>query len=306
MKYSSEKYLDIFDRETGELLKEHVANYRIKMIRSGDMLECEIFPIWNTRNEIRHARDKESSEAQQQLNVINGKKLFSRLLHNNFGCGDLHVTLTHDNDRSMSECKKAVTNYLRRVSYYRKKHGLPELKYMAVYEQVKEGSTKKRIHHHIVMNGVEGESGRHDIEKLWKMGYANADRLQPDDFDNGGRRFQRLAKYLMKDPVNSKRWTRSTNLKQPTITSADSKLSKRAVDRIAEEVAIVGKEIFERMFRDYMMVDDARIRLSNWVQGAYIYVTMRRRNPNNRTRSMRAHTRTNNIKQERNTCSNNG
>lgn len=287
--YSSERFLYAFNAESGELVQEHIANYRVKTIKSGDLLECEIYPIWNCRNEVRRARENESSEAQQQLNINNGRKMFSRLLHTNFGEGDLHVTLTHANDRTTAECKKAVTNYLRRVAYFRKKRGLSELKYLAVYEQVKEGSAKKRIHHHIVMNGFENEKYRKDIERLWKIGYANADRLQPDDFDGQGKRFQRLARYLMKDPANAKRWTRSTNLNLPSVTVADKKLTKRMAYRLAENAASAGRDMFENLYPAYIMVDDARIKLSEFVNGAYIYVTMRRRqgNPNHRTRNVR-------------------
>lgn len=278
MKYSSESWLHLFNNEAPHgMSNRNVANYRVKTIKSGDLLECEIYPIWNTRNEVRSARENSSSQAQAALNQRNAKNQFSRLLHTNFEAGDLHVTLTHKNDMPMSECKKAVTNYLRRVAYYRKKRGLEPMKYLAVYEQVKEGSTKKRIHHHIIMTGFEDEKCRRDIENLWKLGYANADRLKPDDFDAGGQRFTRLAKYLMKDPVGVKRWTRSTNLKMPTVTTADKKLSRRTVYQMASDTSSFGAEIFEKVYADHMLIDYPEIRLSDWVHGAYIYVRMRRK-----------------------------
>lgn len=273
--YSSEKYLSLFDLETGELISERVKNYRVKTIKAGDLLECEVYPIWNCRNEVRRAKEALSRETQQVLNKTNSRKLFKRLLHNNFGEDDLYVTLTHENNLSMAECKKAVTNYLRRVAYYRKKHGLEDLKYMVVFEQNKIGGKAKRIHHHIVMNGFEDANNIKVVEELWRLGRCNTRRLQPDDCDSGGKRFEQLCSYLTKDANSVRRWSRSNNLDHPQVTVADKKLTRRNVEQMADETIRVGREIFQRLYPGYTLCEDVRIKRSEYVAGAYIYVSMR-------------------------------
>ena len=88
-----------------------------------------------------------------------------------------------------------MQNYLRRIKAYRKKMSLGEPKYIYVIEGSEE-STKKRIHHHLIMS----EMNRDEAEKIWGKGRANAMKLQPDEFGLEG-----LARYIAKDPCGSKK-----------------------------------------------------------------------------------------------------
>lgn len=155
------------------------------------------------------------------------------MVNTNFTANDIHVTLTYSIANLPSTLEAAeheLHNFLRRVDYRRKKNGLSPLKYIIIPVCVykKDGVTPARIHHHVIMNG--GLS-RDDIEDLWrkrrkkgqkkgdKIGYANADRLQPEE--NG---FVALCEYLAKQTGGKKRWIPSKNLDKPEkeITDPDS------------------------------------------------------------------------------------
>lgn len=50
----------------------HIVKYRTKTIKSGNFLEVEVYPIWDTRSATARARrTKESREAQKRLNYYN-------------------------------------------------------------------------------------------------------------------------------------------------------------------------------------------------------------------------------------------
>lgn len=58
MPYSSAKYEFLFDRSEEiteaafeRLRHRNVFRYRARTIKAGDVLEVEVFPIWNTQNE---------------------------------------------------------------------------------------------------------------------------------------------------------------------------------------------------------------------------------------------------------------
>ncbi|MDF2892519.1 MAG: hypothetical protein K0R80_2886 [Clostridia bacterium] len=84
MPFSSESYLDIFDKsfedseeEKFESLKsKDVFIYRVKTIKSGKMLESEIYPLWKNRSEASRAKkETESRKVQKNLNDKNEMKI---------------------------------------------------------------------------------------------------------------------------------------------------------------------------------------------------------------------------------------
>jgi len=202
-----------------------------KIYCGADYLEVDIFN--HTRAEDEKARsgqrskkEVESTQKQVDWNDQNSRRRFLRILHTNFGAEDLHISLTY-NERylppSLEDGEREAKNFLRRVGYLRKKKGLPPLKYMSIpaCTYKKDGVTPARIHHHIIMNGG---LDRDEIEDLWrkrrerkhpkgdKIGYANADRLQPED--NG---LAALAEYLAKQTGGKKRWSSSQGLEKPFV-----------------------------------------------------------------------------------------
>lgn len=246
-------------------MKKAVSFVREKKIYCGDdYMEIDIIPrveIKTGRPGTRCRKEKISAPKQRNLNDKNAKRYFVQLLNSNFGWDDLHVTVTYAKANlpdSVEAAEREAANFIRRIGYRRKKQGLGALKYVIVTESVMEGSGEKpvRIHHHIIMNGG---LDRDAIEDLWRMpkqkgqkkgkklGYANTDRLQPDDFG-----LEALARYLTKRQVGKKRWSASQNLIKPWFRKNDGKYSKKTVERMAmmEEE---GREFFEKKYPGWMI-----------------------------------------------------
>lgn len=203
---------------------------REKKIYCGEeYLEVDIFNYTQTEEEKarsgeRSKKEVESTPKQVDWNDINSRRRFLQLVHTNFGEGDIHVSLTYTNGNlppTVEGAEREEKNFLRRVAYARKKKGLSPLKYISipVCTYKKDGVTPARIHHHIILNGG---LDRDEIEDLWrkrkkkgqkkgdKIGYANADRLQPEE--NG---LAALCEYLSKQTGGKKRWNPSQNLEKP-------------------------------------------------------------------------------------------
>ena len=215
---------------------------REKKIYCGrDFLEVDIYNYTATEQEVaargRRSKKKVDSTLKQiDWNDRNSKRRFLQLVNTNFTEKDMHVTLTYSSENLPSTYEAAereLHNYLRRVDYYRKKNGLPPLIYIHIPACVfkKDGVTPARIHHHVIMNGWSSPNDRDIVEDLWrkrrkvgqkkgdKIGYANADRLQPDESG-----FVSLCEYLSKQTGGKKRWIPSKNLEKPEkeITDPDT------------------------------------------------------------------------------------
>ncbi len=280
-KFSAEKFLDLFDQTVdgvngadNVLRPGNVGCYRCKTVRAGEIVDVEIFPIWNTAAEAKAARkSKKTRKAQEALNDKNAKKKLVRLVNANFTTEDIRLDLTYDDNHlpTRDVAYKDITNYFRRVRNYRRKHGMSELKYVYSIEYADEEGVEKRGHHHVIMSGMD----RDTAEKLWNRGRANSDRLQPDQ--DGG--FAGAALYLIKCGPRSKgkrRWAASKNLKPPRVTTADTKVSRRRAHRLAKDADESGRELFERFYPDYTLTG-VEIKYSEYVAGVYIYARMRRR-----------------------------
>ena len=283
MIYSSEKYYeDIFINPFEELTMEEkfeslrspdIFRYRVKTIRSGKMLECEIFPIWSTKAIQDIAKKATSSLAQANLNDANAKKAIVRTVNTNFDENDMWLTYGYD-DKHLPETEEQahrdIVNCLNRIKIRRKKLGLPPLRYVYVTEFVTPDDDPVRCHHHIVMSG---DMDRDEIEKIWKCGgRTNSRRLQPDDFGLTG-----LAKYISKTSrKGKKRWGCSVGLKKPKITSADHKITKRQVEKIASNEN-AAPALFEKCYPGYKFLDIQQNQ-SEFVPGAYLYVRMKKDN----------------------------
>jgi hypothetical protein len=192
----------------------------------------------------RAKKEKVSAPKQKNLNDKNAKRYFIQLANTNFGEEDFHVSVTYSpkyKPDTIEEAEKEAANFLRRIAYQRKKQKLPPLKYILVTEYATKKNDQKpiRIHHHFFVNGG---LPRDTIEDLWrkprrkgqkkgdKIGYVNADRLQPDDFG-----LEALARYLMKNPNGKKRWSCSQNLDKPRRRDNNSKYTRRQVEIMARE-----------------------------------------------------------------------
>lgn len=221
----------------------------------------------------RAKKEKISAPKQQSLNDRNAQRYLTWLTNGNFDENDLHVTVTYQDGnlpKSIEEAERLCNNYLRRIQHARKKRGLPPLKYIKVtsHTDSKDG-TPARIHHHIIMNGG---LDRDAIEKIWGLGYANADRLQMQDGTLAG-----LTRYIAMQTGGKKRWSSSRNLIRPYATNNDSSWSNRAVDKLGREKP--GREYWERKFPGWTLINDdyGKEYIYNEVTATWsIYIKLRR------------------------------
>lgn len=281
MPYSNEFYESLYikswedtEQERFESLRSgDIASYRVKTIKSGDMLECEIYPLWRTSAAAGRAKKAyKSRKAQENLNEKNAKKQIVRLVNANFTRKDIWMTCTCDAahlPKSDEEAEKMVKNFIRRVKYRRKKLGLPALRYIYVMEHRKASGTEPaiRYHFHLILSG---DMDRDELEQLWQGGgRREAHRLQPDEFG-----FEGLARYMVKLKTGKRRWGASTNLKRPVITTADHKITKRKAEHIAQNEN-AAPALFQKLYPNYSFTD-MRVYRSDFVSGTYIYVRMRK------------------------------
>jgi len=219
------------------------SNKRHKMIRTkryltNEYVEIEAYNLAPNRKPISRAKkSKESTPAQKNLNDRKSRNYFRRLCNNNFGPGDIAVTLTCDDDhlpKDEAEMKRWVRNYfscLRRA--WRKKYGdLEPLKYVYVEsDHAGDGSgSQARPHVHIIMSGG---LDRDLIESKWDKGFANTKRLQFSEDGIAG-----LAEYMARQARSKsgkRSWSCSKNLDKPEAVISDRALTKRQLERIVND-----------------------------------------------------------------------
>ena len=241
--------------------------YRTRTIKAGRRLEAEVYPIFGRRMEAqaRAAKSRITPEKQQRLNMERARRHFIRLVDANFDEKDIHLTLTYMNAPEYERARKDVRNFLLKVKRIREKRGLPPLKYAGMIEGNDDGK-RERIHIHLLMSGG---MEREELERIWARGYANADRLRPDE--NG---LEGIARYIVKQQKNRKKWFASRNLIQPKSRTSDTKMSNAKVKRIARDFRNEAAEIMEKAYPGYQLVK-CGVYYSDVVDGVYIRCVMR-------------------------------
>ena len=280
-----------------------VGGYRTKTVRAGDFIYISCYPLINAKADTEQKLRLMELESRKKSKALLAKfakynnarrvKEFEWLVHANMGKGDLHIACTYEFDdytigtpeeRTRDEAKRDRGYFIRKVKRLLKKHGcdLSQFRWIAV--TVTKGRMGEAVrpwpdrhHHHILMHGVPEEL-RTAVEKLWTYGYCNADRLQ--DSEKG---FAAMSGYIARqegsangERAGEKSYSCSRNIIRPKITTSDSKVSRRRVTQIAEDVRLEGKEIFEKLYPGYRLVEDVRTAVSDFVAGAYIYAKLRR------------------------------
>jgi hypothetical protein len=245
--------------------------YREKKIYSGPIMDIEIYPvnlqIKNPGN--RRKKEKVSSEFQKKLNEKNAKKRVVRLVNGNFTRGDLIAHLTFrpkDMPSTYEEVKKHVTNYIRRIKVYRKKHGLPDMKYIYVIEYTVKKTGELNWHVHLIMSAMD----RNVAEDMWPYAdWTNVDRLQPNEFGSKG-----IARYMAKDPQGKKRWSQSRNLEKPySPKPKDGKHTKLGVKRMAT-MYVDDATYFEKKYKGYQFLMCEPL-FNEYNMSWYMTITMR-------------------------------
>ena len=254
--------------------------YRRRTTISGPRIDAEVFPVFGRgqKGEIRRTKSQVTREAQQRANDERSRIHLIQLVEANFSEKDVAIGLDYAGQAPTPErIDKDIRNFIARVKRARAKAGMPELKYIYAIggdEMPARGYSGKRPHVHMIMNGG---IGRDELEKIWKHGRANCDRLQPRDEGLGG-----LAVYFTRQKQDRpekpgvRKWRGSRNLKQPVRRSRDARMPNSRVRRIAYDFRNQAKDVMERLYPGYVF-QDCQVRYSDVVDGVYIRCVMRRR-----------------------------
>lgn len=259
-----------------DLHHDGVLRYRTRTVEAGPMLYVSAHPVALRApgEEARRRLQGVTREAQQRVNRKRSMLRVEQLIHANFTEGDTFATLTYRDEEepaTLDEVRRDLRNCLAKLRRRAKRLGT-ELKYLYVIELSERSDTDPRArenwHVHLVISGVS----RDTVEDCWPHGYGNTRRLQDSQ-----ERFTGIAKYMLKRRASWRTWERSRNLTEPTERVTDRALSRRRVALVARDVRAAGKEIFERIYPGYQLIEDVDVRVSDFVPGAYIYARMRRR-----------------------------
>ena len=253
--------------------------YREVRTVCGEYLDVDIFPVMQVKyNAKRGKRFKPTSETMARYNQRKRETRLEQLVLTNFSEDGLFFNPTWDSEslpKDEREAKRFVVNFLRRLKAYRKKNGLPDLKYIYKIER---GKRSGRLHSHMILNCCDMPLGM--LDEIWARGYCYSSRLQCDASGCPG-----LAKYFCKgkdkDPEEDEdlgntvgySWVASRNLEKPKRFSRDGRVSKRQAIEICTGEA-PPKPTFERLYPGYEL---AEVRsMYNEINGGY-YVTARMR-----------------------------
>lgn len=198
--------------------------------KKAEYIEQDLFPMFDTtpvkhrskRKNVNPAeldpREQDKYYKQQNLNDNRTKRYCSLLAMTNFKVGDYFFSPTYSDrylPKDYEEAKQKANNFLRRLKRMAKKKGC-ELKYICVTEV---GSIHGRYHHHFIVNKDCGLS-REEIEAAWGYGHCNT-KINQDTAECVG--------YILKAGrayKGQRLYMASRNLKKPTTTSSDNKVTK--------------------------------------------------------------------------------
>lgn len=302
---NASKYEILYNLPEGEYSEKAVGGISTRTVISGQMLEVEAFPITCVNREAkREALRRKSTHWQEEVNNRNSWKRKMRLLEANFTTADfiLHPTYAYgfvnrefENKNSLlrewqkqgipmddDAARAKITNFIKRIKRrIRRKGGDPaQFKFLYQIEttcEPREGDIDPlppHYHAHMAISSC-GVLTIDDINELWPYGYTNAKRIDMR-FDG----LKSFAKYITKKERSRRkgrclRWACSRNMEQPEEKVSCRKISRRRAAAVAADVQYRGKEIFEALYPGYRL-EEAEVKYSDFVAGAYIYARMRR------------------------------
>ena len=297
----------VYSKAGTEVRNDAVGAYRTKTTRAGDCLYINCYPLIgaevqrNQRDLLENLKDGRERVVQAKYARYNNARrvrMFDMLVEANIFPNDLHVCLTYEYDntytmdygrqeyRSREDARRDVRNWLNRVKRLLKRHGIDdrELRWILV-TVTKEGSGEDRNvrspkhHHHILLHGVPEEL-RNEVERLWPLGYANADRIQRGDKSLGA-----LSGYVARQEGaangeharGERSFSTSRNIIRPEVRTSDARISRRRVAQIAADVRANASEVFGRIYPEYRLVEEPKVMISDFVAGAYIWAKLARK-----------------------------
>lgn len=228
---------------------------------SSEFCQVSYFPyVAGKEPKGRQRKFRTTVPKQRRLNNKRARRYLEALICSNFGKGDLLLSLSYAPEHTPDdeqEAKKQFTNFMRRVKYRREKLGLPNAKWISVTETSKNG----RIHHHVIMDNL---LDRDTVEGIWKNGFANTRKLQPD----AKRGLLLVADYIAKTfkddgkKKSMRKWDCSKNLIRPWDTVNDdprmmSKKKMRLMQDLPEDSEEM-KRLIELDNPGYELIDVER------------------------------------------------
>lgn len=137
----------------------------------------------------KKGKEKPTTEEMEKVNERNAERTLRLKINANFGVDDLFTTLTYRKDErpTPEQAKKNIKKLINELRKEFKKIG-EELKYINVTEY-----KNKAIHHHLIINHIEGQDVAKMVRRLWKFG-------RPDfKFLGDTGQYKDLAAYLIKE-----------------------------------------------------------------------------------------------------------
>lgn len=291
-------YEALYDLPAGEYDGRGIDGIRTTTIRAGRSLEVMCHPIFRRWPEgtKRAAKEKATKESMARLNQRNLTRKMMRLIEHNFTEAAFVLTGTYDypaediglrnvddvlgfyQERGLPEAvediRRDIRNFIAKIKRRMKSAGV-EPKKIKWLQRIEEGTKElpfglpPRYHFHMV---IEAEGLTQDeIKTCWAHGFTSCDRL---DLKHDGAK--RLAVYFTKQKRGGRWWSHSRNLKEPPRRVSDRKMSRRRAAKIAEDVRRNAREIFEKLYPGYRLMEEPEVRYSDFMAGAFIYARMRR------------------------------
>lgn len=292
-------YLELFTKTVDKKAAynrglEGIKLQRVRTTHAGDVLMIEAYPVYYSdgmRQAVELAKKRrlkisETAPAQRWGNVARSRRHMQALACENFGPGDIILTLTwraDDPDRPLEaeDARKDVQGkWLRCVNRRRKKMGLGKADWMMTVETAQGPKHGKQHHAHMLMRG-DGPSET-ELRELWRKYHKDA-RVQTDVVWDRPEALTKWAAYVTKSMQKGadgrqtiqtkKMYYCSQGLKKPRETVAEKKLTPARADKIARDFEGEGRKILEKLHKGYQVID-LDVRTSEWMPGVYVYAVM--------------------------------
>ena len=286
------------DREIRPGWQRGVEIQRARTIKAGSLLYCASYPIWATatrrdaETKLTKAKERKgTTDAQNKLNADNAKQRLVQIVNLNFDKGDHLVTCSYAQNKKpadMERAKKDMRNYIARLTRLCRRKGIPDPEYVYVTTNTHNNRWGTNYHHHMAL---KVKLTRDEVESLWikTHGICNNRIAQPNKEGLTG-----WAKYMADQPCSvasekrreddnrskyAHRWSASKGLKTPPPPEADKKLSRRRVEKIAQDIQRdpdLARLHLEACYPGYEVLE-MTVKTSEWVTGAYVRAVMCRR-----------------------------
>lgn len=246
--------------------KEHT------VLSNNKFLTVQIYPEYAKFNKgKRRSKYKPTSEAQKKLNEQNRFWKIAHLCNENFIDGkDLKIELTYSSENlpaDLTQAKRDIANFKRRVNRARKSKGLPNAKCFSVIEQ---GKKSERFHHHIIISG--GLSWE-ELDEIWGKGFTRATKLRFDKQTG----LQSLVAYMLKNPAHEDgkaAYSITRNMTPPKEETHTQRLSHKQLDFFASYTDTSALEI---LYPGFEIVGEVEPFFSDTFGAFYFFAQMCRK-----------------------------